>query len=183
MHHSGVRIDKHCAVMVCLLVAYLGSCARYLESVLDEHVVPAVDGALYTPDCLQRVGDELQVCLAVVAALVSHEAAVEIAGIVVNRAAAAVPPRQGDTQPSGRAEAALDPRVLVTPDHHRRRVPPHEQHAWRAGRKRGIFVEPLLEREIAVDAPRRGHESSLVVAKKRRRREQGGVRTSQNASD
>lgn len=130
MQHGGVHIDKHCTVMVCLLVAYLGSCARYLEGVLDEHVVPAVDGAVYTPDCLQRVGDKLQVCLAVVVTLVTHEAAVEIAGIVVNRAAAAVSPRQGDTESSGRAEAALDPWVLVTPDHHRRRVPPHEQHAW-----------------------------------------------------
>lgn len=119
----------------------------YLVVSLDDDVVVLVDDALQAPFSEQRPGDDLQIVLAVVPLARREEGQVEIAVVVVDGTAAAVPPRQGDPSLLGRLDVALLPRILVAAEHHAGIVSPEQQHVTIG--EVVVAVEPVLQRQIS----------------------------------
>lgn len=113
---------------------------------LDDDVAVLVDHALQAPFSEQRPRDDLQIVLAIVSLSRCEEGQVEVAVVMVNGTAAAVPPRQSHPSLLGRLDVALLPRVLVPAVHHAGIVSPEQQHM--AIGEVVVTVEPVLQRQI-----------------------------------
>lgn len=86
----------------------------------------------------------------------SEERQVEVSLVMVDGAAAAVPPDHGDPGTLQVRQVGLHVRVLVTADHDARGVPPQEEYL--APVESPVPVQPVLEGEIGIHVGGLGDE-------------------------
>ncbi len=107
-----------------------------LVPVVEHDVLPPVDVDVEAGHPGDGAADDVQVAAAVVVGLAREEGAVDVAHVVVDRPAAAVPPGQADLGPAEEGHVRLRPGVLVAADHHARAVPPQEQEVLEEPKKK-----------------------------------------------
>ena len=118
-----------------------------LEGVIQQNIIPAVDGDVEAPSLAERLSHQSQVLATVVLLAGAEEGQVEVAHVVEDGAAATV--ASGQRHPGGvqMVGVHLAPRVLMPPDDDAGCVPPHEQHVVAAEAE--VAVEPVLEGQVS----------------------------------
>ena len=121
------HIAQQRAVVVGRGPAEFGRGARDFQRVMDQHIVPRGHDRRHIASFPQHTDDKFQVRPSIVRPPVGEERKVEVAHVVVDGAAAAVPACQSDPGLLQHGHIDFLPRILITADHHARLVPPKEQ--------------------------------------------------------
>lgn len=131
----------------------------HFEFALHDDIFLLVDYRLEAPLAEQSARDYLQVVAPVVALARREKRQVEIAGVVVDGAAAAVAPCHRDIVPLAPRDVALEPGILMAADDDARRVLPEQQNVVAAAVV--VTVEPVLQGQVPVDVVRLRDEDGL----------------------
>lgn len=141
-----VRVDEKCAMMISRRPSQFRSGARHFIFILHDNIVSVVYDCVHAELSKEGSHDQLQIIFPIVIFLGRKERQVEIASIVIDRSASAVPTRQRYSDFGQIRNIRLDPRILMSPDDHARIVAPQQQNMLIG--KISILIHPILESQI-----------------------------------